>query len=122
MMAPGLREVAVKYSITNSTTLAMTLSIFLLSFAIGVSATLPPASGFAPSDNDPHKPLILAPLSEMYGRTWVRAHMPPPNIMLIAIQVLHIANVFSLAFNLGCAFAPNTGALIAFRFLGQSIY
>ncbi|KAF9456414.1 multidrug resistance protein 4 [Collybia nuda] len=81
MMAPGLGEVAIKYSITDPTTLAMTLSIFLLSFALA--------------------PLILAPLSEMYGRTWV----------------LHICNLFSLGFNLGCAFAPNTGALIGFRFL-----
>ena len=39
----------------------------------------------------------------MYGRTWV----------------LHISNLFSLAFSLGCAFAPNTGSFIAFRFLGK---
>lgn len=50
MMAPGLPEVALKYHITNPTILALTLSIFLLSFAIG--------------------PLFLAPLSEMYGRAW----------------------------------------------------
>ncbi|KDQ31851.1 hypothetical protein PLEOSDRAFT_48881 [Pleurotus ostreatus PC15] len=81
MMAPGLPEVAIRYGITDSTTLAMTLSIFLLSFALG--------------------PLILAPLSEIYGRTWI----------------LHIGNLFSIAFNFGCAFAPNTGALIGFRFL-----
>ncbi|TFK38130.1 multidrug resistance protein 4 [Crucibulum laeve] len=81
MMAPGLPEIALKYNITNPTVTALTLSIFLLSFAIG--------------------PLILAPLSEMYGRTWV----------------LHICNLFTLAFSLGCAFAPNTGALIGFRFL-----
>lgn len=81
MMAPGLPEVAQKYGITNSSILALTLSIFLLSFAIG--------------------PLIFAPLSEMYGRTWV----------------LHIANIFTMGFSLGCAFAPTTGALIGFRFL-----
>ncbi|KIM47070.1 hypothetical protein M413DRAFT_268955 [Hebeloma cylindrosporum] len=81
MMAPGIPEVALKYGITNPTIIALTLSIFLLSFAIG--------------------PLILAPLSEMYGRTWV----------------LHIGNLFTMAFSLGCAFAPNTGALIGFRFL-----
>ncbi|KAJ3571950.1 hypothetical protein NP233_g3420 [Leucocoprinus birnbaumii] len=81
MMAPGLPEVAVKYNITNPTVIALTLSIFLFTFAIG--------------------PLIFAPLSEMYGRTWV----------------LHIANIFTLAFSLGCAFSPTTGALVAFRFL-----
>lgn len=48
------------------------------------------------------QPLFLAPLSEMYGRTWI----------------LHIGNILSIAFSLGCAFAPNTGALLAFRFLG----
>ncbi|KAG6916742.1 hypothetical protein DXG01_005562 [Tephrocybe rancida] len=36
MMAPGLPEIAHKYNITNSTVLAMTLSIFLLSFAFGL--------------------------------------------------------------------------------------
>lgn len=80
-MAPGLPEVAEKYNITSPTVIAMTLSIFLLSFAIG--------------------PLFLAPLSEMYGRTWV----------------LHICNTISIGFNLGCAFAPNVNSLIGFRFL-----
>ena len=37
MMAPGLPEIAQKYDITSSTTVAMTLSIFLLAYALGVS-------------------------------------------------------------------------------------
>ncbi|KAJ8503481.1 hypothetical protein ONZ45_g10830 [Pleurotus djamor] len=81
MMAPGLPEVAMNFGITDQTVLALTLSIFLLSFALG--------------------PLILAPLSEIYGRTWV----------------LHIANLLTIGFSLGCAFAPNTGTLIVFRLL-----
>ncbi|KAJ7786884.1 major facilitator superfamily domain-containing protein [Mycena olivaceomarginata] len=81
IMAPGLPQIAIKYGITNETIIAMTLSIFLLSFAIA--------------------PLFLAPLSEMYGRKWV----------------LHIGNLCTIAFNLGCAFAPTTGALLGFRFL-----
>ena len=40
MMAPGLPEVATLYGITNPTILAMTLSVFLVSFAIGVRAIL----------------------------------------------------------------------------------
>jgi hypothetical protein len=36
-MAPGLPEIAQKYNITSSTTVAMTLSIFLLAYALGVS-------------------------------------------------------------------------------------
>jgi len=39
MMAPGLPEVAAKYGITSQTVLALTLSVFLLSFALGVSTT-----------------------------------------------------------------------------------
>ncbi|KAJ6588928.1 major facilitator superfamily domain-containing protein, partial [Mycena capillaripes] len=81
MMAPGLPGIAEKYSIESVTILSMSLSIFLLTFALG--------------------PLILAPLSEMYGRTWI----------------LHIGNLFTVAFNIGCAFAPNTGSLLGFRLL-----
>ncbi|TFK72092.1 multidrug resistance protein 4 [Pluteus cervinus] len=81
MIAPGLPEIAARYNIHGETQVAMVLSIFLLSFALA--------------------PLVLAPLSEMYGRTWV----------------LHISNIFTTGFNLGCAFAPNTGSLIALRFL-----
>ncbi|KAG2369917.1 multidrug resistance protein 4 [Suillus spraguei] len=51
IMAPGLPDVAIKFGITNPTVIALTLSIFLLSFAIG--------------------PLFAAPLSEVYGRVWV---------------------------------------------------
>ncbi|KAJ3496187.1 hypothetical protein NLJ89_g10521 [Agrocybe chaxingu] len=72
MMAPGLPNLAVKYGIASPTIVALTLSIFLLSFALG--------------------PLVLAPLSEMYGRTWVP----------------HIGNLITLGFSLGCAYAPTT--------------
>ena len=37
MMAPGIPDIAMKYGIKNDTITAMTLSIFLLSFGIGVS-------------------------------------------------------------------------------------
>jgi hypothetical protein len=56
IMAPSLPDLAIKYGITNPTVTALTLSIFLLSFAIG--------------------PLFAAPLTEVYGRVWVR--YPPP--------------------------------------------
>lgn len=46
-------------------------------------------------------PLFLSPLSEIYGRA----------------IVLNLSNVFFCAFVLGCALAPNLGALIAMRFL-----
>lgn len=99
MLAPGLPEIADKYHMTNSTLIALTLtyvigsysvpyrpdhrtSVFLLAYAVG--------------------PLLLSPLSEIYGRQWV----------------LHISNLFFLAFNLGCAFATSGSMLIGFRFLG----
>jgi MFS family permease len=51
-----LPDLAVKFGITDSTVLALTLSIFVLSYAIG--------------------PLFVAPLSEVYGRVWVRGALP----------------------------------------------
>ena len=51
MVAPALPDLADHYHITSVTITAMVLSIFLITFAIG--------------------PLFLAPLSEIYGRTWV---------------------------------------------------
>lgn len=51
MMAPGLPEFAIRYKITSVTELSFTLSVFLLSFALA--------------------PLVIAPMSEMWGRTWV---------------------------------------------------
>lgn len=50
-MAPALPQIAQKFDITNATVVALTLSIFLLTFAIG--------------------PLLFGPLSEIYGRLWV---------------------------------------------------
>ena len=46
-------------------------------------------------------PLFLGPLSEIYGR----------------VIVLQLANLFYLAFNIGCGFAQSKGQLLAFRFL-----
>lgn len=46
-------------------------------------------------------PLVASPLTEVLGRRWV----------------LHVSNVLFLLFNLACAYAPDVGTLIAFRFL-----
>ncbi|KDQ61903.1 hypothetical protein JAAARDRAFT_123222 [Jaapia argillacea MUCL 33604] len=46
-------------------------------------------------------PLFLGPLSEIYGRS----------------RVLQLANLWYLAWNLGCGFAQNTPELMVFRFL-----
>ncbi|KAG2056449.1 multidrug resistance protein 4 [Suillus hirtellus] len=81
IMAPGLPDLAIKFGIANPTILALTLSIFVLSYAIGL--------------------LFAAPLLEVYGHVWV----------------LHLGNLFFLAFNLGCALSANTMSLLVFRFL-----
>ncbi|KAF7302176.1 SAP domain-containing protein [Mycena indigotica] len=99
IMAPGLPDIALKYNITNETIIAMTLSIFLISFAIGTLAFVPRSDiGTALLLATP---VLMADFQEMYGRRWV----------------MNICNLITIGFNLGCAFAPTTGALLAFRFL-----
>src|ERR1700692_3528200 len=51
MVAPALTAIAREFNITNKVEQSLTLSIFILAFAIG--------------------PLFLGPLSEMYGRVIV---------------------------------------------------
>lgn len=46
-------------------------------------------------------PLFLGPLSEVYGR----------------VRVIQGANLFFLAWNIGCGFAQTSGQMLAFRFL-----
>jgi MFS family permease len=46
-------------------------------------------------------PLVIAPLSEMYGRA----------------QVYNICNVIFICWTIACALATNLGMLIGFRFL-----
>ncbi|EMD42144.1 hypothetical protein CERSUDRAFT_129554 [Gelatoporia subvermispora B] len=81
MIAPATGQVAEQFGITSSAIEALVVSIFVCAYAVG--------------------PLVLGPLSEIYGRS----------------RVLQLANLWYLAWNLGCGFAQNTGQLIAFRFL-----
>ncbi|KAF1920046.1 major facilitator superfamily domain-containing protein [Ampelomyces quisqualis] len=57
------------------------VSVYILGFAIG--------------------PLIIAPMSELYGRIWV----------------YNVSNLFFVVFNVACAVSNSMGMLIAFRFL-----
>lgn len=93
MMAPGLPDLALKYGITNPTVLALTLSIFLLSFAIG--------------------PLSLGPLSEMYGRTWVCPCPVSDTLLLTAIRCYTLATYSSSA-SIWAALWPPVPALLLF--------
>ena len=99
MMAPGLPQIGEHFHEKNPTIIGMSLSILLLAWVFS--------------------PLIIAPLSEMYGRERIFRHIltasradAPPGRWLY-----HISNLLTLAFSLACAFAPTMGSFIGFRFL-----
>lgn len=80
MFAPAVPQVMKDFN-SDSTTLAeFVVSVYLLGFAFG--------------------PLIISPLSELYGR----------------YPLYTITNIGFCIFTIACAYAPNLGALIVFRF------
>lgn len=89
IMAPALPLIAQEFSMTSTETM-MSFSSYVLATAFG--------------------PLIIGPLSEIYGRS----------------PVLHVSNVWFLVWNIVCGFANSKHTLIAARFLAgfgaSSIY
>lgn len=81
MLAPGVQLVMEDFNTNSSTFATFVVSIFVLGFACG--------------------PLLLAPLSELYGR----------------VIIYNTTNVFFLAFTILCAVSQNPSMLLAFRFL-----
>ncbi|KAI0149471.1 putative MFS transporter [Xylariaceae sp. FL1272] len=81
MFAPGAAQLASDFGITSSTVEALTVSLYVLGFALG--------------------PLVLAPLSECYGR----------------LPMYYFCNTVYLAFTIGCAFSTNTAMFLVFRFI-----
>ena len=81
MVAPAISSISREFGITNEVEQQLLLSVFVLAYAVG--------------------PLILGPLSEIYGR----------------VPVLQLSNLFFLVFNIACGFSKNKGQMIAFRFL-----
>lgn len=81
MVAPALGAISSEFHITSTAEQQLVLSIFILAYAFG--------------------PLILGPLSELYGR----------------VRVLQMANAFYFVWNLACGFSQNKGEMMAFRFL-----
>jgi multidrug resistance protein len=81
MIAPALPAMSKELGIKTELTAVMSLSIFLLAYAIG--------------------PLILGPLSEVYGRA----------------RVMQCANLFYLVWNFACGWAYTIPEIMAFRFL-----
>ncbi|KAJ0116690.1 hypothetical protein J7T55_009840 [Diaporthe amygdali] len=81
MLSPAVQLVMQEFNTTSTTFATFVVSIFVLGFACG--------------------PLLLAPLSELYGR----------------VLIYNITNVLFLAFTIGCALSQNESMLLAFRFL-----
>lgn len=80
IFAPGVPQLMVDFESSSEVLAAFVVSVYVLGFAFG--------------------PLIIAPMSEIYGR----------NI------VYHICNICFVAFLIGCALAPSLNTLIVFRF------
>jgi multidrug resistance protein len=81
MFAPGIPELMREFHSSNQTIASFVVSVYVLGYAIG--------------------PLIIAPLSELYGR----------------LIIYHACNVLFLVFTIACAVAPNMGSLIFFRLM-----
>ncbi|KAK3985474.1 major facilitator superfamily domain-containing protein [Cladorrhinum sp. PSN332] len=81
MVAPAFASIKSDLDIGSDFEVQMVLSIFILASAVG--------------------PLIISPLSEVYGRR----------------PVLHATCLLYLVFNLACPFAKTKGQLMSFRFL-----
>ena len=79
MVAPGVPEIMRDFNSTDATIGSFIVSIYILGYAIG--------------------PLVIAPMSEVYGR----------------LPVYHVCNVLFVAWTLGCALAPNMASLLVFR-------
>lgn len=81
IFAPGVPLVLQEFHSSSPEIATFVVSVYLLGFAAG--------------------PVLLAPLSEIYGR----------------VPVYHACNVGFVAFSVACALAPSLNSLIAFRFL-----
>ncbi|KAI0533122.1 cycloheximide resistance protein [Xylaria digitata] len=81
IFAPGVPLVLQEFHSTSLEIATFVVSVYLIGFAAG--------------------PLLLAPLSEIYGR----------------VPVYHVCNIGFIAFSVACALAPSLDSLIAFRFL-----
>lgn len=81
MFAPGVPEVMNTFDNHSNILAAFVVSVYILGFAVG--------------------PLIVAPLSEMYGR----------------LPLYLICNIMFVIFTIACAVSSSMGMLIGFRFL-----
>ncbi|TVY81919.1 Efflux pump rdc3 [Lachnellula suecica] len=80
IFAPGVPLLMKEFHSTNDELASFIVSIYILGFCVG--------------------PLVLAPLSELYGRS----------------PVMHLANIFFLIFSIACAVSSDMGMFVFFRF------
>ena len=81
MFAPAVPQTMRSFNSDNVGLASFVVSVYVLGYAFG--------------------PLLIGPMSELYGRLWV----------------YHINTGLFIVFNIACALAPNLSALIVFRFL-----
>ncbi|KAI4194833.1 MAG: hypothetical protein LQ350_007546 [Teloschistes chrysophthalmus] len=81
MFAPGVPDVMSEFHSTNVELASFVVSVYILGFAFG--------------------PMVVAPMSELYGRT----------------PVYHVCNTMFVIFTVACAVSSNLNMLIAWRFL-----
>ena len=84
MFAPAAAQLLSDFHTTNTIVGSLAVTIYILGFALG--------------------PLILAPMSEMYGR----------------LMIYHVCNTIYISFTIGCAFSTNISMFLAFRFFAGS--
>ncbi|KAL2291262.1 hypothetical protein FJTKL_13893 [Diaporthe vaccinii] len=80
IFAPGIPDLMADFKSDSNLLASFVVSVYVLGFAFG--------------------PLIMAPMSELYGRS----------------IVYHVSNVGFVAFLVGCALAPDLNSLVVFRF------
>ncbi|KAH8819879.1 MFS transporter [Xylogone sp. PMI_703] len=85
MFAPGVDQVLSEFNTTSNILASLVVSIYILGYVVG--------------------PLILAPLSEMYGR----------------LYIYHGSNFLFVIFTIACAVSDNLSMLIVFRFLSGAV-
>ncbi|KAF2212828.1 hypothetical protein CERZMDRAFT_121117 [Cercospora zeae-maydis SCOH1-5] len=79
--APGVPQLMQEFDNSSKTMATLVVSVYILGFAFG--------------------PLVVAPLSELYGRLWV----------------YHISTIGFMAFTVACSRASGVGELCVYRFL-----
>ncbi|KAJ5951974.1 Major facilitator superfamily domain general substrate transporter [Penicillium vulpinum] len=81
MFAPGVGELLKEFNVTSIELSSFVVSVYLVGYCFG--------------------PLLIAPLSELYGRQYI----------------YHVCNSLYVVWIIACGFAPDMGSLIVFRFL-----